>query len=91
MAKDGWQKFLRLCASIDSPKELGELFDLFYTLEEKEIFASRYLIIKALIEGTLTQRDIAEKYKVSIAQITRGSNAIKIISPKLRDFLKKAE
>ena len=86
--KKGWQEFIELCAKISSPKELNELFDLFLTIEEKETLASRYLIIKELVEGKLTQREIAETRKVSIAQITRGSNALKIISPKLREILK---
>lgn len=86
--KEGWQDFIKLCAKINSSEELSELFNLFLTIEEKETLASRYLIIKALVEGDLTQREIAEKYKVSIAQITRGSNALKIISQELRNLLK---
>jgi len=88
LSKKGWQEFLKLCSKINSPEELEEVFDLFLTIEEKETLASRYLIIKALIEGKLTQREIADTCKVSIAQITRGSNAIKIITPELRDLLK---
>lgn len=86
--KKGWQEFLELCAKIRSPDELREVFDLFMTIEEKETLSSRYLIIKALVEGELTQREIADVFKVSIAQITRGSNALKIISPKLKETLK---
>ena len=86
LPKKGWQEFIKLCSKISSPKELGELFDLFLTIEEKETLASRYVIIKALVEGNLTQREIAENCKVSIAQITRGSNALKIISPELKDI-----
>lgn len=86
--KKGWQEFLKLCSEINSPKEFAEFFDLFLTIEEKETLASRYLIIKAMLEGDLTQREIAETHKVSIAQITRGSNALKIISPELKDILK---
>lgn len=70
-----------------SEKDLEELFDLFFTLEEKELLASRYVIIKALLEGKLTQREIAGSCHVSISQITRGSNALKIIDPKLKIFL----
>lgn len=88
MTKSGWREFLTLCSEIDSPEEMQQLFDLFMTIEEKETLASRYLIIKALFEAELTQRAIAEKYNVSIAQITRGSNAMKIISPKLKNLLK---
>ncbi len=87
-AKQGLLEFLKLCAKIDSPQELAQLFDLFFTYEEKETLASRYRIIKALLDEKLTQREIADNLKVSIAQITRGSNALKIISPEFRENLK---
>jgi TrpR family trp operon transcriptional repressor len=86
MEKD-WKDFVKLCCKFKSEKELENLFDLFFTLEEKELLASRYVIIKALLEGKLTQREIAEACQVSISQITRGSNALKIIDPKLKKFL----
>lgn len=88
-SKNGWRGFLELCSKVQSPEEFKEVFDLFFTIEEKETLASRYLIIKALLEKNLTQREIADVHKVSIAQITRGSNALKIISSKLRNQLKK--
>lgn len=88
LSKGGWRGFLQMCAEIETSEQFKKFFDLFFTIEEKETLASRYLIIKALLEGQLTQREIAEKYKVSIAQITRGSNALKVISPALKQSLK---
>ena len=88
LSKKSWRDFLKLCAKIDSPDEFKEFFDLFLTIEEKETLSSRFLIVKALLEEKQTQREIAESNKVSIAQITRGSNALKIISPRLRELLK---
>lgn len=86
---EGWEDFLKLCANIQSAEELSQVFDLFLTIEEKETVAARYLIIRALLEGSLTQREIAEECKVSIAQITRGSNALKMTYPEFRELLKK--
>lgn len=86
--EDGWRGFLELSAACDSDKELKELYDLFFTLEEKEAFGNRFLILKALLEEKMTQRDIADKFKVSISKITRGSNALKIISSQLKEALK---
>lgn len=83
----GWQEFLNLCCKVQRPEDLENLLNLFLTLEEKELLASRCLIIQALSEEKLTQREIAEKYHVSISQITRGSNALKIIDRKLKKFL----
>ncbi len=88
MEKD-WHDFLKLCSKLKSEQELEDLFNLFLTLEEKELLASRYVIIKALMEGKLTQREIAESCKVSISQITRGSNALKVIDPKLKKSLQR--
>jgi len=87
--EDGWRGFLKTCSKIKSPKDLKDFYDLFLTIEEKEALSARFTIIKALIEKKLTQREIAKKYKVSIAQITRGSNALKIIKKPLKRFLEK--
>jgi len=87
--ESGWRDFLALCSEIHDPEELNRLFALFFTFEERETMASRYVIIKALLEGVLTQREISEKHKISIAQITRGSNALKIIDPRFKEDLKK--
>lgn len=86
---DEWQKFIELCTKIKSKDTLKEFFDLFLTIEEREVLTSRFRIIKALLDKELTQREIAEKNKVSISQITRGSNAMKVISSELRQFLTK--
>jgi TrpR family transcriptional regulator, trp operon repressor len=88
-SEEGWRAFIELCSHFERKEELSELFDLFFTLEEKEDLAKRFTILKALLEGNLTQREIAEKLGVSISKITRGSNALKIISHYLREALKK--
>lgn len=87
--EDGWQAFIGLCSHFKRAEELKELFDLFFTLEEKEDIAKRFGILKALVSEEATQREIAEKLQVSISKITRGSNALKIISSHLREALKK--
>jgi TrpR family trp operon transcriptional repressor len=86
-SEDGWQKFFRLCQEVKSPKLQQELFELFLTKEEIEMVSARYWVVQALMKGELTQREIAKKFGASIAQITRGSNALKSISPKLENFL----
>lgn len=88
-SEDGWRAFIELCRYFDEKEELEELFDLFFTLEEKEDVAKRFSILRALLREKLTQREIAEKMDVSISKITRGSNALKIVSKHLREALKK--
>lgn len=87
LADSGWKGFLELCLNCSSTQELEEVFHLFLTFEEKETLSARFLIIKALSKGELTQREIASHYRVSIAQITRGSNALKQIKPSLKKLL----
>lgn len=89
MSKSGWPDFIALCMSTDSPEMLSDIFDLFLTPEEKASIDTRFLIVKALLEKKKTQRNMAENLKVSIAKITRGSNELKRISPKLMHYLQK--
>jgi TrpR family transcriptional regulator, trp operon repressor len=88
MKKPGWQNFITLCRRAHSDEELQALFDLLFTLDEQEQLQMRVELLKALLRGDKTQRVIAEDLQVSIAKITRGSNALKTISPELRQYLK---
>lgn len=87
MAQKELEGFFQLCKELKTSKQWEEFFGFFLTREELEMLHGRFQIVQALLEGELTQREIAKKYKVSIAQITRGSNALKTISPKLKAFL----
>ena len=89
LEEDGWRGFLETCLRAKSVKELSDLFRLFMTHTEREEMASRFLIIRELLKGEKTQREIARDLDVSIAYITRGSNELKIIGPDLRKFLEK--
>lgn len=83
----GWEGFLDLCLSTSDKALLDTLFDLLFTHEEKADLAMRFLIIKELIQQKKTQRDIAKDLNVSIAKITRGSNAMKRAKQKLLKHL----
>lgn len=89
MLQKGWRTFLDVCLAAKDEKSLSELLEFFLTPEEKSSIESRCLIVKALLEQKKTQRQIAEELSVSIAKITRGSNELKRISPKLMEFLTK--
>jgi len=86
--EDGWKMFLDLCAKTKESFYLDDFLNLVLTIEEKEHLSSRIQIIKALLEDKLSQREIAEQLQVSISQITRGSNALKIINDDFLKFLK---
>ena len=63
------------------------MMDLLLTIEERRAIAGRCAIVQGLLQGELSQRDLAAELQVGIASITRGSNGLKQVSPALRDFL----
>lgn len=87
--KVGREHFLSLCAGLSSDNELAQWFDLFFTPDERHIMVHRYLIVKALLKGGKTQREIAKYLKVSIAKITRASNALKETDETFKELLTK--
>lgn len=89
MSQKGWRSFLKLCHAATDEKMLSELFTLMFTAEERASLETRCLIVKELLEQRKAQRQISEDLQVSIAKITRGSNELKRISPKLKQFLQK--
>ncbi len=86
-SEDAWKSFLKLCLQVHDEKLLDEVFQLFFTHEERDALSTRFLIIRELVRAKMTQREMAEKLKVSIAKITRGSNAMKTIQKPLDQFL----
>ncbi len=86
--ESNWEKFVEICFRVKDKELLLELFDLLFTHEEKDDFAKRCQIIHALIDGEMTQRQMAQELEVSIAKITRGSNALKQVDPKIIEFFK---
>lgn len=87
MFKKGWRQFITLCRQAQSDDELEELLELLLTLEEQQQLGARVELLKALLKGDKPQRVIADELKISIAKISRGSNALKIIKPRLREYL----
>ena len=79
--------FLKLCRKKSMQSKLEELITLFFTAEEQENINARTLIIQALLKNEMTQREMASHFNISIGQITRGSNAIKTLSPELLEEL----
>ncbi len=83
----GWQCFLEICLAAKDKKTLSGLFDVLITHEERASIETRCLIVQALLEQKISQRQISEDLNVSISKITRGSNELKRISPQLKQYL----
>jgi TrpR family trp operon transcriptional repressor len=84
-----WQEFLKFCAQLKTAQQFNSFFELFLTINEREELLARFKIIKELLKGEKTQREIADYHNVSIAKITRGSNQLKIIDEAFKKFVKK--
>lgn len=85
----GWKQLLSLCESASNRNELDDLFTALLTPEERLQLTQRAELVKLLLRGDMSQRKIAQKLGVGIATVTRGSNMLKSISPKLIEFFKK--
>ncbi len=85
----GFHEIMKLCANETDEKNLMALLDLLLTPEEKNDLGMRYWIIKELLAGKKTQREMARELNVSIAKITRGSNELKRINQDFLAHLKK--
>ena len=82
-----WKLLVKLFLSVKDEKTMNDLLSLFFTLSETKYLADRLSIIHSLLTGELTQREIAEKMKVSIAKVTAGSNALKRAPDELKQFI----
>ena len=85
---DGWDQFLTLCTELNTKNDLEQLFSLLMTFEERKAISGRYLIVRDLLAGKKTQREMADDLGLSIAKITRGSNSLKEADPKFKARLK---
>jgi TrpR family trp operon transcriptional repressor len=77
--KDAWQGFLEQCLACETQAQLSEFFALYLTISEKSELANRFAIIQELLKGNKSQREIASSLKVSLANVSRGSNALKVM------------
>lgn len=86
---DGWNQFIDLLKIAAKKNKLQDVCEFLFTHEEKEQIATRVEITHALLAAEYSQREISDSLGVSIAKITRGSNALKTIDTDLKNFFKK--
>jgi len=79
-------EILKLVKQAPEDSVCDEVIDLLFTPEERAQLKARFEIIKSLCIGEETQRELAARLGLSIAKITRGSHALKSISPKLSAY-----
>lgn len=84
-----WNELIALFSQVRDSEMMDQLLVLFLTINEREFLVQRLRIIRALLQGEMPQREIADKLKVSIAKITAGSNELKRTPKELKERIKR--
>lgn len=79
-----WNLVLDKVLKHPNSDELTSLFQLLLTEDERSAISGRLKVFQLLLEGELSQRQIAAEYEISIATITRCSNYLKNMSAEER-------
>ncbi|MGI9280914.1 MAG: trp operon repressor [Endozoicomonas sp.] len=87
MSEKSWSDVLDLVQSQSDRQALDRVMELLLTPEEQEAVASRLAIMKALLDGEASQREIASRLGVSIAKVTRCSNYLKRLDQQDKQIL----
>lgn len=87
MEKDDWQKTMDFLNKAFVDNHQFDIFKLLMTTDERIALTTRVKIIKALLEGTVNQRQLKEQLGIGIATVTRGSNSLKDVSPEFKQWL----
>ncbi|MCY9843670.1 trp operon repressor [Vibrio caribbeanicus] len=72
-----WQQIIDLIGRSSDSQQHGMLLTMLLTRDEREALVARVNIIRELLKGDLSQRQISQMLGVGIATITRGSNELK--------------
>ncbi|WP_198780678.1 trp operon repressor [Shewanella putrefaciens] len=84
-----WDLVLERILSHGNYEDLSVLFHLLLTEEERSAIAGRLKVFQLLLNGEMSQRQIAAEFQVSIATITRCSNYLKNMTPEHRGTIQK--
>lgn len=80
MKTESWFQVVKLLKGQQDVEALHEVMGVLLTREEREAIGSRLAIMRALLSGEESQREIARRIGVSITKVTRCSNYLKTLS-----------
>ncbi|GAB2637347.1 trp operon repressor [Vibrio panuliri] len=72
-----WQQILDLIKQSTATEQHEILLTMLLTPDERESLVARVNILRELLKGELSQRQISQMLGVGVATITRGSNELK--------------
>lgn len=72
-----WQQILDLIQYSAETEQHRMLLTMLLTPDERESLVARVNILRELLKGDLSQRQISQMLGVGVATITRGSNELK--------------
>ncbi len=75
-ARDAFEDIISVFCSVSDKDDMKALFDDLFTESEVKDMITRWLLMTDLYKGK-PQREIAEKRKLSLCKITRGSRMLK--------------
>lgn len=80
------EELAEVFAAISDKARMIRLFEELFTPAERSTFELRWELLKSLRAGE-TQREIAEKFGISLCKITRGSKILKDKNSELSKIL----
>lgn len=83
-----WDLVLEKVIAHQDHSALIDLFELLLTEEERSAIAGRLKVFQVLLQGEMSQRQIASEFEISIATITRCSNYLKHMNDEQRMKIK---
>lgn len=82
-----WQAFLDLLRQAVAEDKLEQFFASFLTVDERDSLGLRVRIVRELLKGDSSQREMQQSLNTSAATITRGSNMLKTLEPTFLEWL----
>lgn len=89
MEHDDWQNTVAFLQNAFNNDFQFDILKLLMTTDERTALATRVKIVKALLDGSINQRQLKDQLGIGIATVTRGSNSLKEVSPDFRLWLEK--
>ena len=72
----GLKEISALLAKVNDADLIWDFFECLFTEAERRDFSNRWLLVKEISNG-VPQREISQKYGLSLCKITRGSRELK--------------